>query len=99
MDKKGSQPNHDTSELMTITIEIGDGQNENIFVREGDDPKQLAREFAKKHGIGEQLTDLLAEQIQLNIESMVHNSSRAQPIQQVEYDEKLDEVMSLMSSE
>jgi hypothetical protein len=46
---------------MTITIEIGDGQNENIFVRHGDDPKVLALEFAKKHGIGDQLTDLLAE--------------------------------------
>lgn len=83
---------------MTITIEIGDGQNENIFCREGDDPYVLAREFAKKHGIGEQLTDLLADQIKLNIDSMVENNQQTGQKQQVEYDEKLDEVMSMMSS-
>lgn len=46
---------------MTITIEIGNGQNENIIIHEGDEPRELARQFARKHGIGEQLTELLAE--------------------------------------
>ena len=48
-------------EVLTITIEIGNGQSENIIIHEGDDPRELARQFARKHGIGEQLTDLLAE--------------------------------------
>ena len=46
---------------MTITIELGNGQNENIIIHEGDEPRELARQFARKHGIGEQLTELLAE--------------------------------------
>jgi hypothetical protein len=29
-------------ELLTLTIEIGDGQNETILIYEGDDPNQLA---------------------------------------------------------
>jgi len=45
-----AQPN---KELMTITIEIGDGQNENILIREGDSPRELAKKFALKYGIGE----------------------------------------------
>ena len=38
-------------QLLTITIEIGNGQNENILIREGDSPRDIAHEFAKKHGI------------------------------------------------
>ena len=53
---------------MTITIEIGDGQNENLLIREGDSPRDLAAKFARKYGIGDQLTELLAEQIRLNME-------------------------------
>jgi hypothetical protein len=36
-------------ELLTLTIEIGDGQNETILIYEGDDPNQLANAFAIKH--------------------------------------------------
>jgi len=38
---------------MTITIEIGDGQNENILIHEKDSPRDLAKKFAIKYGIGE----------------------------------------------
>ena len=48
-------------ELLTITVEIGDGSSENILIMEGDDPFELANNFALKHGIGDQLRDLLAE--------------------------------------
>ena len=41
------------NELLTITIEIGTGENETIIVKEGDHPQDLAREFAAKHGISE----------------------------------------------
>jgi hypothetical protein len=39
--------------LLTITIEIGSGENETIIVKEGDQPEDLAREFAAKYGISE----------------------------------------------
>jgi len=80
----------------------------------------LARQFAQKHGISEQLRDLLCEQIRINIESVraaggaeepqlsnngsaprgnnqnsyVYENQQKQP---VIYDEKMDEVMSLLS--
>ena len=50
-------------EILTLTIEIGEGQNDNILIHEGDDPQQLADAFALKHNIGSQLKELLAEQI------------------------------------
>jgi hypothetical protein len=53
---------------LTITIDIGGGQQENIEVFEGDEPYELARQFALKHNLNVQLTDLLASQIQSNIE-------------------------------
>jgi hypothetical protein len=37
---------------LTLTIEIGEGQNDDILIFEGDDPGYLAAEFAAKHGIG-----------------------------------------------
>jgi len=42
-----------SKELLTITIEIGDGHNENIYINEGDSPRALAVNFAKRHGINE----------------------------------------------
>jgi hypothetical protein len=38
---------------LTITVDIGNasGETANIRIREGDDPKMLAEEFARRHGI------------------------------------------------
>ena len=38
-------------EILTLTIEIGEGRNDNILVFDGDNPYQLANEFAAKHQI------------------------------------------------
>ena len=48
------------NELLTITIDIGNGQHENIEVFEGDNPYDLAKQFALKHNLDLRLTDLLA---------------------------------------
>ncbi len=56
-----AESNQSLKETLTITIEIGNGQSENIYVGDGDSPMQLAKQFALKHGLGEQLTVLLAE--------------------------------------
>lgn len=68
------QSQRSSKELLTITIEIGNGQNENIHINEGDSPHALAADFARRHGINEQLTELLAEQIRLNIEQLASES-------------------------
>ena len=59
------------AELLTITIDIGNGKQENIQVFEGDDPYTLAKDFAQKHGLDLRLTELLASQIQSNIEQVI----------------------------
>ncbi len=38
---------------------------------EGDEPYELARQFSIKHNLNVQLTDLLANQIQCNIEQVL----------------------------
>jgi hypothetical protein len=40
-------------EILTITVDIGNanGEQANIVIREGDEPMQLAFEFAERHGI------------------------------------------------
>jgi len=58
-------------ELLTITIDIGNGMQENIQVFEGDNPYELARDFAHRHSLDLRLTDLLASQIQNNIDQVL----------------------------
>lgn len=48
-------------QLLTLTIEIAEGQNETILIMEGDDPNQLASDFCLKHGLDTDLEQLLAE--------------------------------------
>jgi hypothetical protein len=38
-----------------LTIEIGDGQNETILIREGDDAHELAVKFSQKHSLDHEL--------------------------------------------
>jgi hypothetical protein len=38
---------------MTITVEIGNGEHENIIIREDDDPMELATQFAIKNNIND----------------------------------------------
>lgn len=59
---------------MTISVDIGnpEGETADILIREGDDPKYVALTFAHRHGItSEALIDLLAEQIQSNVEAVL----------------------------
>ena len=48
-------------QLLTLTIEIAEGQNETILIMEGDDHNQLASDFCLKHGLDSDLEQLLAE--------------------------------------
>lgn len=61
-------------EIMTISVDIGNAQGEtaDILIREGDEPGALAAAFAARHGIqSRELVELLAEQIQLNLEAVL----------------------------
>jgi hypothetical protein len=47
--------------LLTLTIEVAEGQNETIAIYEGDDPMILACEFADRYQLDPALQDLLAD--------------------------------------
>lgn len=46
-----------------MTIEIAEGHNETILIREGDDPSRLAFDFSVKHSLDSELERVLADQI------------------------------------
>ena len=54
-------------ELLTITVEIGNGQKENIIIFENDDAQQISDEFCNKHGINDELKTIFTNQISENI--------------------------------
>jgi len=56
---------------LTITVEIGGGRQAQILIHEYDNPEDLAVDFCSEHGISENLIPLLAEQIALNMESVL----------------------------
>ena len=58
-------------ELLNIAVEIGEGKWANILLREHDDPRTVSYEFALKHGLSEQLRDILEEQIRINMERVL----------------------------
>ena len=54
-------------ELLTITVEIGNGQKEKIIIFENDDPQKISEEFCLRHEISEDLQEIFINQINENI--------------------------------
>ena len=52
-----------TQELIKITIDLGNGNAENILVQEGEQNsyRRLAKEFCQKHGFDDQIEEALAD--------------------------------------
>jgi len=46
------------NELLTITVEIGNGQRENIVIFENDTANDVAEEFCKKYFLGPELKEV-----------------------------------------
>lgn len=55
------------NELLTITVEIGDGQKENIIIMENDKPEEVAQRFWNKYQLSDELLEIFTEQIEQNI--------------------------------
>lgn len=55
-----------SNEAFAMTIEIKDGEVGVLRVRVDDDPRELAEEFAKKHGLDSEQVDLLVQYIMQN---------------------------------
>ncbi len=52
---------------MKVTIDLGEGQQETILIREGESAEMVARAFAAKFELTEQTETLLQEQIEYNL--------------------------------
>lgn len=59
--------------MIKITIDLGNGYTENIFVQKGEEHRsqELAREFCARHGFDERIEQALAEQIEANVKAVI----------------------------
>ena len=58
-------------ELLIMTIEIGDGQQDTLYVYEDDDPYSIAHEFVTKHNLNENIISPLSQNIYNNMEQVL----------------------------
>jgi hypothetical protein len=58
-------------ELLIMTIEIGDGQQDTLYVYEDDDPYQVAIRFCKRHNLNENIVFPLSQNIYNNMEQVL----------------------------
>lgn len=65
-DDKAEENHQGNRELLTMTVEIGDGRQDVIAIHENDNPADLARVFADKHGLDDSLMQSLINLIQEN---------------------------------
>ena len=63
-------------ELMKVTIDLGEGAQETILVREGETPDMVARAFASKFDLTQGTELLLREQIELNLNQLQLSTSQ-----------------------
>jgi len=56
--------------LMVLSIAIGD-REEPLEVRQGEDPRQLSKEFCDKHNVPEMYLNYIAEQIETNVAAIL----------------------------
>ncbi|CAI2384299.1 unnamed protein product [Moneuplotes crassus] len=59
-------------ELLTITVEIGNDQQENIVIMEGETANEVAERFCNKYDMNDELRLLFTEQIEQNIEQALN---------------------------
>lgn len=61
-------PASESKELLTITVEIGNGEQENIVILEDDTAEVVADRFCNKYDMNDELRSIFTEQIAQNIE-------------------------------
>lgn len=69
-------------EILVMTVDVGKGQKEDITVREEDEPSELARNFALKHKLDQELEEALAQQIEHNIDLLIQEQTPQKPFKQ-----------------
>ena len=75
---QGSPPKNDKQALLYVDVNLGPNKAERIIVYEGDTAQELARQFANKHNLDEnmeqKLTNLLDGQISGLLEKIEEES-------------------------
>ena len=66
-DNNSIQGKLDKEELLTILLDIGNGNEESIKVYPGDSAEELAEEFAQRHSLDNKMREKLKDHIQENI--------------------------------
>ena len=73
------------TELLVMTVEIGDGRQDMIRIHENDDPDKLARSFAQKHNLEASLQSNLAMLIRQNKEMVEMRTASPDNFKWAEY--------------
>lgn len=78
-------PTQEDRELLTITVEIGNGEQENIVILNNDTAEDVAERFCDKYDMNDELRSIFTEQIAQNIEQ----AKQELEYQNMEYSEGL----------
>jgi len=66
-------------EILIMTIDIGNGQTDELLVHEEDEPEAIARFFCIKHSLGPKVKEAIQKQIEYNIERILNDESCLEP--------------------
>lgn len=68
----GDEVEDDREELFVMTIDLG-GREELLTVYEDNNPQDLAIEFCTKHGLGEEVVEMIEEHIINNMAEVLQS--------------------------
>lgn len=69
--RRGSTPGRHggAAPVLVMTVALGDGKEDQLTVRQNDDPQRVAITFARKHRLPEHAVHTLKQQIQANLQA------------------------------
>lgn len=67
LDSDKSKFNQKDRKLLIVTIEIGNGEQEQLTIYENDNPQEIAEEFCNKHNIDRDLQEIICMHIEKSI--------------------------------
>lgn len=62
--------------MLRISIELEEG-HETLAVMDGEDPRQVAREFVERHNLDDEALEVLEQQIISNLQSVFNTNADA----------------------
>ena len=98
LDESNDSHAENKTELLIMTIEIGQGRKDTIHVFEGDEPQDLARAFCSKHNLSPSIVLPLTQNIIANIEQVLTERSEIIQASQENKNLPLNEVQSVKNS-